>query len=180
MTSIASAHPGHGADGFVSGISHPVCGLDHLLAMVGVGILAVGLRRAWVWVLPTVFVAMMLLGAILGASGLFVPTWLAENGIAASVFAIGLMVALGAKVPAFAVTPMVGLFAVCHGSAHVAEMPAASSMLGYFTGFLLCTVVLHLAGIGLGLAGGRFTPPLARTAGVATSVCGAFMMVGVL
>lgn len=178
--SIATAHPGHGTTGFSSGVAHPITGLDHLLAMVGVGLLAVGIRRAWVWALPAVFVSMMILGAAFGAGGVFVPSWLAEQGIALSVFAIGLLVAFGTKVPTFAIAPLVGLFAVCHGSAHAAEMPAESSVFTFFGGFILSTVLLHLAGIGLGLAVGRRTPVLAKLGGVAMSCVGALMLAGAL
>lgn len=181
LTSVASAHPGHGAQGFARGVSHPLAGLDHILAMVGVGLLAVGLRRAWLWALPLTFVGSMVIGAAAGASGWFVPSWLAETGIAASVLVFGLLVTLGTKVPAFAVTPLVALFAICHGSAHAAEMPQGSSVAAFFVGFVISTALLHGIGIAAGLFFGRQgTATIVRGCGVAMSVCGMLMLVGIL
>ncbi|MDB5326188.1 MAG: HupE / UreJ protein [Phycisphaerales bacterium] len=181
MTSVASAHPGHGAQGFASGVSHPVTGLDHIMAMVGVGLLAVGLRRAWVWALPLTFVGFMVIGAAAGTWGWFVPSWLAETGIAVSVVIFGLLVTLGAKVPAFAVAPLVALFAICHGSAHAAEMPEGSSIAAFFVGFVVSTAFLHAIGIAAGLKLGRQgTTAIVRGCGVAMSLCGMSMLAGVL
>lgn len=181
MASVASAHPGHGAQGFASGISHPITGLDHILAMVGVGLLAVGIRRAWVWAMPLTFVGFMVFGAAAGASGWFVPSWLAETGIAASVVVFGLLVTLGAKVPAFVVAPLVALFAICHGSAHAAEMPEGSSVAAFFVGFVISTAFLHAIGLAAGLTlGRRSTTGIVRGCGAAMSVCGMLMLVGVL
>ena len=181
FTTVASAHPGHGAHGFASGLAHPVTGLDHLLAMIAVGVLAVALKRAWVWALPLTFVGMMVLGAAAGVGGLFVPSWLAETMIALSVVVFGMLVAIGTRVPAFVVAPLVALFAVCHGSAHAAEMPEGGSIAAYFGGFVLGTIALHAVGIGVGLAIGRSSQTLlVRGAGVAMSLCGALMLVGIL
>ena len=181
MANVASAHPCHGVQGFVSGVSHPITGLDHLLAMVGVGLLAVGLRRAWVWVLPLTFVGFMVTGAAAGTSGWFVPSWLAETGIAASVVVFGVLLTLGAKVPAFAVVPLVALFAICHGSAHAAEMPPGSSVGAFFIGFVTTTAFLHSIGIVAGLSLGRLgTVVIVRGCGVAMSLCGMLMLAGVL
>lgn len=181
MTSLASAHPGHGVQGLASGMEHPVTGLDHMLAMVGVGLLAAGIGRRALWTLPATFVPSMLFGAALGAAGLFVPSWLAEYGISGSVVVFGLLITLGAKFPVPLIAALTGLFAICHGSAHAAEMPAGSSMALFFIGFTISTAVLHAVGIGMGLAARQKGPSMiVRAAGAVISAFGLSMLVGIL
>lgn len=178
---IALAHPGHGADGIVSGLTHPLSGLDHLLAMVGVGLLAAGFGRRRLWVLPAAFVACMTAGAAAGATGFLIPSWLAEGGIAASVVVLGLLVTSGARVPARATVGLVALFAVCHGSAHAAAMPSVATPAAYFAGFVAATVALHGAGIALGLVATRLDARAAlRWYGAAMSACGLALLIGSL
>lgn len=151
----ASAHPLDAAGaGFAHGFAHPLGGLDHALAMVAVGLWAARLGRPAVWLLPPTFAAVMLLGAVLGRVGVAVP-WV-EAGIAASVLALGALLALDVRpraAPHVALgAAAVGLFALLHGHAHGTELPQAAAPAAYMAGFVLATLALHGAGIGLGLA----------------------------
>ena len=174
--SAAQAHTGHPLDSAASGLMHPLTGLDHMLAMLGVGIWAAhigatGERRA-VWLVPSVFVAVMVLGAVFGLSGAKLP--LAGAGIIGSVVLIGLLIASTPKLPLWLPATVVALFAVCHGFAHGAEMPASSSALAYGLGFVAATIGLHVVGIGIGLLARR----LSGTAG-ARVVGGAMALAGI-
>ena len=174
---VAEAHPGlpH-SHAFASGFLHPLGGLDHLLAMVAIGLWAglAGGRAMWLW--PASFVGAMVLGGALGMAGLSMP--LVEQGIVASVIVIGLAAALAVR-PSLAVgmglAALAGLF---HGHAHGTEIPAAASGLAYAGGFTLATVLLHGAGLGLTVIAGRMTQPLVvRAAGGLTAVAGVFLAV---
>jgi urease accessory protein len=157
--SAAQAHTGHALGSIGAGALHPLTGLDHLLAMLGVGIWAAhigasGERRA-TWLVPASFVVVMALGAVAGLSGARLP--LAEAGIVGSVVLLGLLIAATPRLPLWAPMAVVALFAFCHGFAHGAEMPASSSALVYGAGFLVATIGLHAAGIGLGLLARRLS-----------------------
>ena len=151
VTQAAMAHAGHptGADPLTTGILHPVLGVDHLLAAVATGLLAVriGTRRA-IWMLPLAFVAMLLAGGGMADAGVVIPG--AESGIALSIIVLGLMVAALPTVPLYAAAALVGLFATCHGYAHVAEF-SGRSLLPYMLGLALATLALHAAAITAGL-----------------------------
>lgn len=143
----AEAHaPGAGAFGFASGLSHPFLGVDHLLAMVGVGLLAMQQQAARPWMLPAVFVAAMAAGLGLGVLGLgAVPL---EAGIVGSVLLLGGLVAWGRALPAGALVAVVAASAALHGHAHGLEMPAEGSAVAYALGALAGTAALHAAGVG--------------------------------
>ena len=159
----ALAHPALGdASGFVHGFAHPLGGLDHLLAMVTVGIFAWQLGGRALWVVPAAFVSVMAVGGALGMAGVPLPG--VELGIAISVIALGAIVALGVKAPVAIAAAIVGVFAVFHGHAHGTELPLAVSGATYAAGFLLATALLHLTGIGLGLVIGRFGDAYGRAA----------------
>jgi len=152
---LACAHPGHDPDPshvhpFAEGLLHPLFGIDHLLAMVAVGLLAGRAGGRAAWLLPAAFLAAMSLGGALSAASVHVP-WV-EYGIVASVAAFGLLLALAGKAPLRTVLPIVAFFAVLHGWAHMAELPAAASAMQYSLGFLLATAALLAAGVALGLA----------------------------
>lgn len=146
---VLLAHPGVGA-GFASGFVHPLTGPDHLLAMVGVGIWASQLGKPGIWVVPVTFPLAMAVGAVLGMAGLPLPG--VEVGVAASALAVGLMILLAARPPVWAASLLVGAFAIFHGYAHGAELPAAASPLVFGLGFVLATGLMHLTGITMGLA----------------------------
>lgn len=141
----ALAHTGHGTDGFAEGIVHPLGGLDHLLAMVAVGLWAVQMGGRALWLLPLSFIASMVAGGALGSAGIELPAL--EGGIAASVVLLGLAIAGAARLPLPGAALAVGLFALWHGTAHGAEMPADADALRYALGFVMATALLHAAGI---------------------------------
>ncbi len=147
--SLAFAHTGTGRTiGFAHGFTHPVSGLDHVLAMILVGVLAWQLGGRALWLVPTTFVSVMAIGGALGMMGISVP--FVEAGIAFSVIVLGAVVALGIRAPLAIAAGVVGLFAIFHGHAHGSEMPAAAGGVAYAAGFMLATAALHIAGIALG------------------------------
>lgn len=146
----AAAHDEGGvAGGFLAGFGHPFGGLDHLLAMVSVGLWGAVLGRPLLVALPVVFPMMMAVGGVLGIAG--VPAPPVEVGIALSVLLLGAAIAAAWRAPAWAAVGLVGLFAIFHGYAHGQELPAAADPVAYSAGFVMATGLLHLAGIGLGL-----------------------------
>jgi urease accessory protein len=150
ISSPAFAHVGAGShDSFAEGLLHPVTGIDHLLAMVAVGFIAAQAGKRAMLLLPLAFMMMMAFGSVLGFQGATLP--LVESGIAASVVVLGLLIAFKVQMPVAAAAALVGGFAVLHGNAHGAEMPAGSIPALYAFGFLTATAVLHGLGIGLGM-----------------------------
>ncbi|WP_348695350.1 HupE/UreJ family protein, partial [Stutzerimonas balearica] len=119
---LAFAHPGHDHAGVMSGLAHPLFGLDHLLAMLAVGLWAAQQQGAARWALPLTFVATMLFGGLLGFAGIEMP--LMETGIAGSVLALGLLVALAVRPPVAIAAGLTALFAASHGVAHGLALPA--------------------------------------------------------
>jgi urease accessory protein len=135
--------------GFLSGLQHPVSGLDHVLAMVAVGLWGAQLGAPAVWVLPVTFPMVMAFGGMLGLMGFSLPA--IEIGIAVSAIILGVMVARQARPPLWVAAVVVGCFAIFHGHAHGAELPAGEDALLYSIGFVVATGCLHAAGIGIGL-----------------------------
>ncbi len=149
LPGLALAHPGHDLTlGFMTGVQHPWAGLDHLAAMLAIGLWAAQLGGVQRWAVPVSFVSVMLLGAALGYSGVVLSA--VEPGIAASVLVLGLLVAMAVRLPAMLCVLLASGFALLHGHAHGAEMPLQASALSYIAGFALSTAVLH--GLGLLLA----------------------------
>ena len=149
LAPLAHAHGGAGlANGFMGGFMHPLSGLDHMAAMVAVGLWGAFLGRPAIWLLPVVFPLVMVLGGILGMAG--VPFPAVEVGIASSALVLGLMVALAARLPLWLAALIVGVFATFHGYAHGAELPTATDPLAYSAGFVTATGLLHLSGIAFG------------------------------
>lgn len=150
LVSPVLAHEGEGAvGGLTSGLLHPLLGLDHLVAMVGVGLWGAFLGMPAIWLLPVVFPMVMALGGAFGIAGLPLPA--VESGIAFSAIAIGICVALALRPPLWVAALIVGAFAVFHGHAHGTELPIAANPLTYALGFVVATGLLHLVGIGLGM-----------------------------
>lgn len=148
--SAASAHVQAGqASGFLTGLAHPVSGLDHVLAMVAVGLWGAQLGAPALWLLPVAFPLVMALGGFLGLVGVALPG--VELGIALSAVALGAAVAAEARPPLWAAAALVAFFAVFHGHAHGTELPEGQSGLAYSLGFVVATGLLHAAGIALGL-----------------------------
>ena len=174
---VALAHPGVGAtSGFAAGFAHPLSGIDHLLAMVAVGLWAAQLGGRALWAVPATFVALMLVGAGLGMYGVPVP--FVEAGILASVLVLGVLVAGAYRLPVVAGAVLVGAFALFHGHAHGSEMPLSVAGLAFCAGFAAATAMLHAAGMAAGLAVRRLDlPKLARLAGGAIAVSGLYLAV---
>jgi urease accessory protein len=174
----ALAHTGFGqVDGFLAGVTHPIGGLDHVLAMLAVGLWAGLLGGRAVWLLPVGFLGGMVAGGVLGMSGVMVP--FVELGIVTSVVVLGELLAAAARLPLLAALPLVLLAGALHGHAHGTEMGSGLGAAGYALGFLLATAGLHAAGV---LAGLRAMEGPMRTgvrlAGAAMVVAG-LVVVGV-
>ena len=182
VPSLALAHPGlpgHTHD-LASGFLHPLGGLDHLLAMAAVGLLAAQLGGRALWLVPASFVAAMAAAGAAGMAGLGLP--MTELGIAASVVVLGGAIALRLAMPVAAAMALVGFFAIFHGYAHGLETPESASGLLYGLGFVGATALLHGLGIGLGLAFGRLDGAvgrnLMRVAGSVAAAIGVLMLAG--
>lgn len=174
LPSVAFAHPGGDAGGFVHGLLHPFGGLDHVGAMLAVGLWAAQTGGRSVWAVPLAFVGVMALGSALGALGVALP--FAEQGVVISVLLLGVLVAAAVRLPVWLSSSLAGLFALWHGHAHGAEMPGAVSGMAYALGFLLATASLHVAGIGFGLAmQQRLLARVVRCAGAGIALCAVFL-----
>ena len=177
----AFAHTGIG-DGhdLVRGFMHPVGGLDHVLAMVAVGIFAFVLGGRALWAVPLSFVAMMAVGFGLGVTGVTLPY--AALMIALSSVEIGGVAALGRRMPVVAAMALVGGFAAFHGWAHGAEMPADAGGLTFALGFVAATALLHAAGIagamGVAAVTGRYGKAVAQVAGAVFALGGVGVLAG--
>jgi urease accessory protein len=175
---FAMAHvQGGEAAGFWSGLSHPVSGLDHVLAMISVGLWGAQLGAPAVWVLPVTFPMVMAFGGMLGLLGLSLPG--VEIGIALSAIVLGFMIFREARPPLWVAALVVGVFAIFHGHAHGTELPVGQSGLLYSIGFVISTGLLHATGIAIGLVHRWSAGKLAlRAAGVLVAVAGlAFLWV---
>jgi urease accessory protein len=146
LPSLAHAHIGVGvASGWAHGVLHPFLGLDHLCAMLAVGLWARQMGGRALWAIPLNFVSVMALGGLLGMSAMSLP--FIESGIFFSLIALGFLVAVAIELPLSVSAFIVGVFALFHGYAHAAEMPQSASGLFYALGFMLSTAMLHVAGI---------------------------------
>ena len=151
MPEIALAHAPEGAGGgFVTGFLHPIMGVDHLVAMVAVGLWGAFLGERALWILPIVFPSIMAVGAAFGIVGLEIP--LVEFVIALSGVVLGALIALRVRAPLAIAMVLVGIFAIFHGYAHGVEMPEQISAITYSAGFVIGTGLLHLAGVAIGFA----------------------------
>ncbi len=176
-SSVASAHPLHGA-GFPGGFAHPFLGLDHLLAMLAVGLWAVQLGGHWRYLLPLGFVSAMCVGGVL--AGMAMPDgltlWLVESlvepMVAASVLVLGLLIVARSRARAAGVL-IAAVFALFHGAAHVAELPSGIALGPYVAGFAAATVMLHAAGVAIGSALSRLG--MLRLAGVPFLLAGTWL-----
>jgi urease accessory protein len=147
---VAEAHIRAGeAGGFLSGLKHPVSGLDHIVAMVSVGLWGAQLGRPSVWLLPVIFPMVMAVGGFLGLIGVALPG--IEIGIAASALLLGAAVLFELRPPILVAAALVAIFAVFHGHAHGAELPPGGNGLLYSLGFVVATGALHGCGILVGL-----------------------------
>jgi len=172
----ASAHlaPGQAA-GFFSGLMHPVSGLDHVLAMVAVGLWGAQLGAPAIWLLPVTFPLVMACGGFLGLLGVALPG--VEIGIASSAILLGTLVATQSRAPLWLAAVVVGFFAVFHGHAHGTELPPGQSGLLYSVGFVVATGCLHAAGVAIGwVHRWPWGQAALRVTGAAIAVAGVFFL----
>lgn len=179
----AWAHVGVGStSGLSHGFLHPIGGLDHLLAMVAVGMFAANLGGRALWAVPLTFVALMAAGGALGIEHVAIPY--VETGIAPSVIVLGLVVALQVRWPVAAAMALVGIFAIFHGHAHGEEMPIDASGAAYAAGFMIATAILHIVGITIGMGiqtiGTAYWHRTAQVSGVAMALAGVALLTNVL
>lgn len=171
------AHTGHDDHGgLMHGFLHPIGGLDHVLAMVAVGVLAFQLGGRALWLVPLSFVTMMAFGGVLGFLGSGLPH--VELGIALSVLVLGALLAMQFKLPTALTAGIVGLFAIFHGYAHGAELPGGASPVAFAFGFVAATAILHAVGLGLGRFLALFPGIVPRLSGAAMMAAGVGLLAG--
>lgn len=176
----ASAHVAVGdTHDLIHGFSHPLSGIDHVLAMVAVGLFAAHLGGRALWLVPLTFVSVMALAGIAGMAGVKLP--FVEIGIGMSVVVLGLAVAFQLSLPTLLAMALVGFFAIFHGHAHGAEMPQSVSGLAYGVGFTCATALLHAVGVGLGLAIGKagqvYSRRIVQIGGGAMAIAGVAILI---
>ncbi|PPD34978.1 MAG: hypothetical protein CTY18_07320 [Methylomonas sp.] len=172
----AEAHTGAGTvHHFVDGVLHPLQGADHLLVMIAIGLCAAMMGGRALWLLPGIFLAMMMAGAGLYVAGLTIHS--AETWVALSVLASGLMVWRQRQLPIAFAGSLVALFALSHGYVHAVE--AGSSLTSYAAGFLLTTAVLHGVGISIGLLSGVKLTMIRIIFAMACTVVGTSLLAGI-
>ncbi|RWG80565.1 HupE/UreJ family protein [Mesorhizobium sp.] len=180
---IASAHVGIGdTGGFAHGFWHPIGGIDHVLTMIMVGVLAAQLGGRALCLVPAAFVSVMVIGGAVGLAGIWIP--FVQLGIGLSIVVLGTAVALGLRIMIPAAMALVGFFAFFHGYAHGADMPENVARLAYGAGFAIATALLHASGLALGLViaskAGRRGESLVRIAGAIVAVAGGALVTGVI
>ncbi len=176
--SLAQAHPGIPGHehGFANGFAHPLSGMDHLLAMLAVGLWAAQRGGRARWLAPLAFLSVMTLGGVLGMTLAAPIPWL-DQAIAASVLVMGIFIATTVRLPLGTAVGLIGLFALFHGYAHGVEMPATVSGWCYGAGFIVATAGLNLFGLGLGLTAQKIrSTPVIRCAGGIIAGCGAYLI----
>lgn len=177
LATPALAHTGAGIEGgFLAGLTHPVFGWDHVVAMVAVGLWGAILGRPAIWLLPIVFPLVMAFGATLGIVGVPIPY--IETGIALSGVVLGLMVLFAVKAPMAVAAVLIGLFAIFHGHAHGTELPELANPFAYAVGFVIGTGLLHLAGILIGTLAAWRGGVVVRAGGALIALVGAAFLAG--
>jgi urease accessory protein len=184
IAAAASIEPGiahahiieSGAGGLGSGFAHPLTGPDHFLAMFAVGLWGAQIGGRPVWTLPVTFPLIMVIGGIIGILGIPLPG--TEIGIAVSIIALGLAIALDWRPPEWVALLLISVFAICHGYAHGTELPATADPADFAIGFVIATGMIHIFGIVVGLAlqkplDGR----LCRGLGAIVAVAGGYFLV---
>lgn len=165
----------HGA-GFTAGLAHPFLGIDHLLAMIAVGLWAGQMGGSALWRVPLAFIAMMVLGAALALAGVPLPA--VQTGIATSLLVLGLFVGFVVRLPAVASMLLVGAFAIFHGHVHASELPLAAAPVLYGLGFVTATAMLHMFGIWLGRRSSQRMVAFVRVVGFAVAGGGVLLLAG--
>jgi urease accessory protein len=180
--SAASAHIGQGdSHDALHGFLHPLTGADHALAMLSIGFLAAQWGGRAIWLIPSSFLAVMAIGGAVGMAGVRPPG--VEFGVALSVVALGALIACRARLSLLAAMGLAGLFALFHGLAHGAELPAGASGVRFALGFVLATALLHAGGVVVGWAAPRAGATVAsgaRWAGTSVAFAGVGLVVASL
>jgi urease accessory protein len=176
----ATAHIIQGAQGgFGSGFAHPLTGPDHFLAMFAVGLWGAQMGGRPVWTLPVTFPMIMVVGSVMGMLGIPLPG--IEIGVALSILALGLAIALAWHPAEWVALVLIGLFALCHGHAHGVELPLSADPADYAIGFVLATGMIHLFGIGVGLTLNKpMHGRLSRGLGALIGISGLYFLVPAL
>nr|SPS04700.1 Hydrogenase/urease accessory protein HupE/UreJ [Candidatus Nitrotoga fabula] len=174
VSDTASAHPGHEVSGLMAGLMHPFSGMDHLLAMMAVGLWAVQNGNRQLWLLPGTFMVVMALGAMVAMAYPLLP--LMESGIAASVLLLGMFTMLSLQVAARFSVAVTGLFGFFHGYAHGLEILGDIDTGTYALGFLAATAALHFSGILIGIAARPRFLLLTRMLGAVITASGIWML----
>ena len=179
--SYAFAHMIIGRVGFFDGLTHPVLGLDHLLAMVSVGIISAQIGGRAIWTVPSAFVALMIIGGIFGFSLIVENFYFVEIGIIVSVILLGLAISVEKKIPTNLIMIFVGLFGLFHGIAHGLEIPAAASPLLFILGFIVGTATLHIFGVAIGHYAIKTSISLKilKLSGVTFAIYGIYLLIGI-
>ena len=172
------AHNFTGMVGFYDGISHPVLGLDHLLAMVSVGIVSAQIGGKAIWTVPTTFVIIMTIGGLFGFLLIIDEFYFVEVGIIFSVIFLGLGISVEKKIPTKLIMIFVGIFGLFHGIAHGIEVPAAANPILFVLGFIFGTTILHLFGVAIGYFSIKKTVSLIllRLTGISFAIYGIYLL----
>ena len=175
------AHAFFGKIGFYDGISHPVLGLDHFLAMVSVGIVSAQIGGKAIWTVPTTFVSIMTIGGLFGFFLIVYEFFFVEVGIVFSVILLGFTISIDKKIPKKVIIFFVGIFGFFHGTAHGLEVPAAANPILFVIGFICGTSALHLFGVAIGYFSIKtaISSILLRLTGVIFGVYGIYLLIGI-
>ena len=175
------AHAFFGKIGFYDGISHPVLGLDHFLAMISVGIVSAQIGGRAIWTVPSTFVIIMIIGGLFGFLLIIEEFYFVEIGIILSVIFLGLGISIEKKIPTKLIMVFVGIFGFFHGTAHGLEVPAAASPILFVLGFICGTSALHLFGVAIGYFSIKTTLSsiLLRLTGITFAIYGIYLFYGI-
>ena len=181
LPSTAFAHMIIGRIGFFDGLSHPVLGLDHLLAMVSVGIVSAQIGGRAIWTVPATFVVLMIMGGIFGFLLIVDNFYFVEIGIIFSVILLGIAISIEKKIPTNLIIVFVSIFGLFHGIAHGIEIPAAASPILFILGFIIGTTGLHLFGVTIGHYAIKTSISLKilRLTGVTFAIYGIYLFIGI-
>ena len=178
----AIAHNFTGMVGFFDGISHPVLGFDHFLAMISVGIVSAQIGGKAIWTVPATFVIIMTLGGVFGFLLIINEFFFVEVGIILSVILLGFGISIEKKIPTMLIMVFVGIFGLFHGIAHGIEVPAAANPLLFVLGFICGTSALHIFGVGIGYFSIKtaISSILLRLTGILFAIYGLYLFTQIL
>ena len=175
------AHNFIGKIGFYDGMSHPVLGLDHFLAMISVGIISAQIGGRAIWTVPTTFVSIMTIGGLFGFLLIIDEFYFVEIGIILSVIFLGLGISIEKKIPTKLIMVFVGIFGFFHGTAHGLELPAAANPILFVLGFICGTSALHVFGVAIGYLSIKtaISSILLRLTGITFAIYGMYLLYGI-